>query len=200
MGDAWHQSLFQRGQRVFTSGGCIRLTTDPAGPVHQRHRVAVAVLPQRPTNHSDRPPATADAAQLSASPTNTTGGAAAGPLRTGPPGRQAAAAVPDLEVPYRVLERSTHFFLQEMGVGTDKVSTLRLKAARTPADTEPAKLPRRGRPVAQAPTVRAPPPTQRGQPRQVTFNLPPTMPPTTSITSTSGRPLRNGRLPNRLNL
>jgi hypothetical protein len=37
--------------------------------------------------------------------------------------------------PYRVLERSTHFFLLEIGKRTDKVSTLRLKAARTPADT-----------------------------------------------------------------
>jgi hypothetical protein len=49
--------------------------------------------------------------------------------------------------PYRVLERSTHFFLIEMGGRTDKVSTLRLKAAWTPADTEPAKPPRRGHPV-----------------------------------------------------
>ncbi len=83
--------------------------------------------------------------------------------------------------PYRVLERSTHFFLLEMGDRTDKVSTLRLKAARTPADTEPAKPPRRGRPVAQAPPVRAPPPKQRGWPRQVTFSLPPTTPPTTTV-------------------
>jgi hypothetical protein len=63
---------------------------------------------------------------------------------------------PIYDGPYRVLERSTHFFLLEMGDRTDKASTLRLKAARTPADTEPAKPPRRGRPVAQAPPVRAP--------------------------------------------
>jgi hypothetical protein len=56
--------------------------------------------------------------------------------------------------PYRVLERSTHFFLLEMGERTDKASTLRLKAARTPAETEPAKPPRRGHPVAQAPPIR----------------------------------------------
>ncbi len=61
-----------------------------------------------------------------------------------------------------MLERSTHFFLPEMGERTDKVSTLRLKAARTPADMESAKPPRRGHPVAQAPPARAPPPTQRG--------------------------------------
>ncbi len=77
---------------------------------------------------------------------------------------------PVYDGPYQVLERSTHFFLLEMGERTEKVSTLRLKVARTPADTEPAKLPRRDRPVAQAPPVRAPPPTQRGQLRQVTFN------------------------------
>jgi hypothetical protein len=84
-----------------------------------------------------------------------------------------------------------------MGDRTDKVSTLRLKAARTPADTEPAKPPRRGPPVAQAPPVRAPPPKQRGRPRQVTFSLPPTTPPTTtSAPSASGRPLRTARPPN----
>jgi hypothetical protein len=103
--------------------------------------------------------------------------------------------------PYRVLERSTHFFLLEMGDRTNKVSTLRLKAARMPADTEPVKLPRRGRPVAQAPPDRAPPPKQRGRPRQVTFSLPPTAPPeTTSNSSASSRPLRTARPPNRLNL
>jgi hypothetical protein len=58
---------------------------------------------------------------------------------------------PVYDGPYRVLERSTHFFLLEMGERTDKVSTLRLKAAQTPADTEPAKPPCKGRPVAQAP-------------------------------------------------
>jgi hypothetical protein len=69
---------------------------------------------------------------------------------------------PIYDGPYRVLEWSTHFFLLEIGERTDKVSTLRLKAARTPADTEPAKPPRRGPPVAQAPPVRMTPPRQRG--------------------------------------
>jgi hypothetical protein len=96
MGDAWHQSLIQGGQQVFTSGGRIRLITDPARPVYQHRRVAVAVFPQRSTDHHDRPPATADAAQLGASSINTTGGAAAGPLRAGPTGRCGAAAVPIL--------------------------------------------------------------------------------------------------------
>jgi hypothetical protein len=108
---------------------------------------------------------------------------------------------PIYDGPYRVLERSTHFFLLEMGDRTDKVSTLRLKAARTPADTEPAKPLRRGCPVAQAPPVHAPPPKHQGRPRQVTFSLPPTTPPTTmSTSSASGRPLCTARLPNRLNL
>jgi hypothetical protein len=97
LGDAQHQGLIQGRQRVFTSGGGIRFTTDPARPVHQHRQFAV--LPQRPTNHYDRPPATADAAQLSASSIYTTGGAAAGPLCSGPPGRCAAAAVPDLRQP-----------------------------------------------------------------------------------------------------
>jgi hypothetical protein len=109
--------------------------------------------------------------------------------------------LPIYDDPYRVLERSTHFFLLKMGDRTNKVSTLRLKAARTPADTEPAKPSRRGRPVAQAPPVCAPPPKQRGQPCQVTFSLPPTTPPTTTSTSSSsGRPLHTTRPPNRLNL
>ncbi len=108
---------------------------------------------------------------------------------------------PIYDGPYRVLERSTHFFLLKMGDRTDKVSTLCLKAARTPADTKPAKPPRRGCPVAEAPPVRAPPPKHRGRPRQVTFSLPPTTPPTTTSSfSESGHPLRNARPLNRLNL
>ncbi len=51
---------------------------------------------------------------------------------------------PIYDRPYRVLERSTHFFLLEMGERTDKVSTHRLKAAWTPVDTEAAKPPCRG--------------------------------------------------------
>jgi hypothetical protein len=55
---------------------------------------------------------------------------------------------------YQVLERSTHFFLLQIEEKTGKVSTLRLKPARTPADIESAQRP-------------------RGQPRQVTFTLQP---------------------------
>jgi hypothetical protein len=63
---------------------------------HQHHRVSV--FPQRPTDHHDWLPATANTAQLSASSINTSGGATAGPLRAGPPGQCAAAAVPGLRL------------------------------------------------------------------------------------------------------
>jgi hypothetical protein len=66
---------------------------------------------------------------------------------------------PIYDGPYRVLERSTHFFLLEMGDRTDKVSTLCLKAARGYGASKAAG---RGRPVAQAPPVRAPSLKQRG--------------------------------------
>jgi len=164
VGDDRNQSVIPRRQRVFTSGGSIRLAADPAGSVRQHRRVAVAILPQGPSDRHDRPPAAADVAQLGASPIDTTGGVAAGLLRSGPPERCAAAAVPVYDGPYRVLEQSTHFFLLEMGERIDKISTLCIKAARKPIDTEPAKPPRRGRPAAQAPPVRAPPPSQRGRP------------------------------------
>ncbi len=70
---------------------------------------------------------------------------------------------PIYEVPYPNAGAVNTFLSPEMGERTNKVSTLRIKAARTPADTEPAKPPHRGRPVAQAPPVRTPPPTQRGR-------------------------------------
>jgi hypothetical protein len=69
---------------------------------------------------------------------------------------------PVYDGPYRMLERSTHFLLLEMGERTDKVPTLRLKAAPTTAGTEPAKPLCRGHPIAQAPPVHALPPTHGG--------------------------------------
>ncbi len=194
-------SLLQRRQRIFTGGGGVRLAADSAGTVHQHRRVAVAVLPQRSANHDDRPPATADTDNSAPAPSTLPEELLlARFVLVRRDGAQPPLS-PIYDGPYRVLERPTHFFLLEMGDRTDKVSTLLMKAARTPADTEPAKPPRRGRPVAQAPPVRAPPPKQRGRLRQVTFSLPPTTPPTTSSSSlASGRPLRNARPPNRLNL
>jgi hypothetical protein len=66
-------------------------------------------------------------------------------------------SAPIYDSPFRVLEWSTHLFLLQIGDRTDRVSTLSLKLARTPADTEPAQPLRRERPVAQAPPDRAPP-------------------------------------------
>ncbi len=76
------------------------------------------------------------------------------------------------------------------------------QAGQKPADTEPAQPPCRGCSVAQAPPAHEPPPPQwpRGRPRQVTFTLHPTTPPSTTATSSSGTPLHNIRLPVRLNL
>jgi len=58
--------------------------------------------------------------------------------------------------PYRVLERSNHFFRLQIGERTDNVSTLRLKAANTPADTVPAVPPRRGCPPTLPPPLDPP--------------------------------------------
>ncbi len=157
---------------------------------------------QLPANHYDWPPATADATQLNSAPAPSTlpEELLARFVLVRRDGAQLPLS-PIYDGPYRVPKRSTHFFLLEIGNRTDKASTLSLKAAQTPAKTEPAKPSRRGRPVAQAPPVRALLPNQRGRPRQVTFSLPPTTPPTTSSSSSaSGRPLRTARPPNRLNL
>jgi hypothetical protein len=99
LGDAGHQGLLQRRQRVFAGGGGVRLAADSAGTVHQHCRVAVAVLPQRSADHDDRPPTTADATQLGPGSSNTTRGAAAGPFRPGAPGQRTAAAVTCLRRP-----------------------------------------------------------------------------------------------------
>jgi hypothetical protein len=72
LGAAGYQSRLQRGQRIFTSRGGVRLAADSAWTVHQHRRVAVAVLPQRAADHDDRPPTTAGTAQRSPSPIHTT--------------------------------------------------------------------------------------------------------------------------------
>ncbi len=46
LGDAGHQGLLQRRQRIFTGGGDVQLAADSTRTVHQHRRVAVAVLPQ----------------------------------------------------------------------------------------------------------------------------------------------------------
>jgi hypothetical protein len=117
--------------------------------------------------------------------------------------------------PFRVLERSTHFFHLQLGDRVNNVSTHRLKAAHTPDDTVPAAPPRRGRLPAQpaaapapspVPTLpSSPPPVEpaplRSQPpreRHVRFQLPPVAVP--SAVRASGRPARVVRPPTRLNL
>jgi hypothetical protein len=189
MGDARHQSLIQGGQRVFGSqlilpGQFVNTAESPS--FLNDLQTTMTSRPPLPTRHNSAP----------APPTLPEELLLAHFLLV----RQEDAQPPlslIYDGPSRVLKRSTHFFLLEMGKRTDKVSTLRLKAARTPADTKPAKPPRRGRPIAQAPPVRTPLLKQRRRPQQVTFNLPPT---TSSSSTASGQPLRNARPPNRLNL
>jgi hypothetical protein len=85
-----------------------------------------------------------------------------------------------------------YFFLLQIEERTDKVSTLGLKLARTPGDTDPAQPQRRGLPIAQAPPVRTQLPPQRpqGRPQQVTFKPRTTMAPSTATTASSGWPHR----------
>jgi hypothetical protein len=61
----------------------------------------------------------------------------------GPQGRFASSSFSTL---FLVLERSLRFFKLQMGQRTDNVSTLRLKARRSPPDVAVAEPPRRGRP------------------------------------------------------
>jgi hypothetical protein len=191
----------QGRHRIFTGGVGVRLAADSARTVHQHPesplpsflsdlQTTMTCRPPLLTRHNSAPaPSTLPEELLLARFVLVRRDGAQPPLS------------PIYDSPYRVLVQSTHFFLLEIGDRTDKVSTLRLKAARTPADTEPAKPPRKGHPVAQAPPVRAPLPKQQGRPRQVTFSPPPTTPPTTSSTSSaSGRRLCNTRSLNRLNL
>jgi hypothetical protein len=164
MGDAWHHSLIQGGQRVFTAeavfgsqlilpGQFINIAESPSPSFLNDLQTTMTGRPPPLTRHNSAPaPSTLPEELLLARFVLVRRDGAQPPLSLVYDGS------------YRVLERSTHFFLLEMGERTDKVSTLRLKEARTPADTEPAKPPHRGRPVAQAPPVRAPLLTQRGQP------------------------------------
>ena len=198
MGDAWHQSLiredseFSPAEAIFGSQlvlpGQFINSAKPPLPSFLNDLIKTMTGPPPPsTRHNSAPaPSTLlEELQLARFILVRRDGAQ-------PP------LSPIYDGPYRVLERSTHFFLLEMGDRTDKVSTLRLKAARGYGASKAAG---RGRPVAQAPPVRAPLPKQWGRPRQVTFSLPTRTPPTTtSSSSASGRPFHNARPPNRLNL
>jgi hypothetical protein len=160
LGATGYQDHFPRGQRIFAGEGGVRLAAGSTWTVHQHRRVAVAVLPQGAANHDDRLPATAARHNAAPAPSALPEELLLARFEL----VRRDGAQPPLssiyDVPYRVLERSTHLFLLEMGDRTDKVFTLRLKAAQTPADTEPAKPPSRGRPFAQVPPVLAPPPKQ----------------------------------------
>ena len=63
---------------------------------------------------------------------------------------QRTPLAPIYDGPYKVLQRSLHFFVIKLGERTDTVSVHRLKAAYVPTGVQAALLPRRGRP----PTVK----------------------------------------------
>jgi hypothetical protein len=124
LGAAGYQGRLQRGQRIFTGGGGVPLAADSTWTVHQHRRVALPVIPQRSADHDDRPPTTA--ARHNAAPAPSTLPEELLLARFVLVRRDGAQPPlsPIYDVPYRVLERSTHFFLLEMGDRTDKVSTL----------------------------------------------------------------------------
>ena len=78
---------------------CTKMAEYPDKLYARRRGNAVAVLPQRAANNDERPPTTAGATQRGPSSVNTTRGAAAGPFRSCPQRRCAAAAVADLRRP-----------------------------------------------------------------------------------------------------
>ncbi len=106
---------------------------------------------------------------------------------------------PVYDGPYRVLERSTHFFLLEMGERTNKVPTL---PSRQPGHRQVLSQPSRRAEVTPLRRRHLSTGCRRTSGAAATGDLQPstTAPPTTSSTSASGRPLRNTRPPNRLNL
>jgi hypothetical protein len=125
MGNAGHQSLILRGQQVFTSRGQFINTAESPSPSFlndQQTTMAGRLLP--PTRHNSAPAPSTQPEELLLARFVLVRRDGAQPL-----------LCPAYEGPYRVLERSTHFFLLKIDDRTNKVSTLRLKAARTPADT-----------------------------------------------------------------
>jgi len=76
--------------------------------------------------------------------------------------------------PYLVLERSVRFFKLQIGDRTDTVSTLRLKACRTPPDAQAALPPRRGRPRSSVPPSTSTPTAHvpGSRKKRVTFSSP----------------------------
>jgi len=76
--------------------------------------------------------------------------------------------------PYKVLRRSPHTFLLQLGDRQDHVSTHRLKPAQLPPSSPPAEPPRRGRPRKRSFTPPTPP--RARTPPAVHFAWPPTRP------------------------
>ena len=117
---------------------------------------------------------------------------------------------PAYDGPFLVLERSLRFFKLLVGTRQDTVSTLRLKACRSPPDVAVAVPPRRGRPAGAAqpaivPEVVPPVPKKRGRPCRVSFACPavkdaPTPPPPEQLFHPSGRPARSAGPPARLTI
>jgi hypothetical protein len=107
--------------------------------------------------------------------------------------------------PFRILERSTYFFLLQIGDQTDKVSTFTLKLAQTSADTGSAKQLRMGHPAVQAPPSRpaqaVPTPRHCVEPQwKGSFQLPPAEATHKTSTPASWGCTHSSQLPNRLNL
>ena len=89
--------------------------------------------------------------------------------------------------PYKVLRKSLHFFVLQLGERTDSVSVHRLKPAALPADAAPAVPPQCGRPrKVRPPAVNVTPAVQRPV-RRVRFTLP----------AAKSRPARNRTPPDR---
>jgi cleavage and polyadenylation specificity factor subunit 1 len=96
--------------------------------------------------------------------------------------------------PYLVLERSLHTFKLQLGERVDVVSTSRLKACHSPADTTAAVPPRRGRPpILRRPLTPGQPPAPRRRRRVQLCLVPEVVPPLPG----SKRPSRHRRPPDR---
>jgi len=102
--------------------------------------------------------------------------------------------------PYRVVKRSAHFFVLQLGARTDSVSVHRLKPASLAAGSQAAEPPRRGRPRLPVPAAVDVP---VAAPKRVRFLEPapvePDRPPAALLPAASApeRPRRDRRPPSR---
>jgi hypothetical protein len=126
LGTAGHQSFIPRGQRVFTAeavfssqlilpGQFVDTVGSPSPSFLEDLQTTMAGRPPPPTRHnSAQAPSNLPEELLLARFVLVCRDGAQPPLS------------PVYDGPYRVLERSTHFFLLQIGDITDKVYTLRL--------------------------------------------------------------------------